>query len=341
MQYKPYPSAISSAPAPGLRITTRNLPAGRSDRRAKPSPERVRFYLESLAADQNPAPEDGATPMVIDRFDSLMSLSGGGKPFVYTNGRSASLHFDVLSVHSEMDIKAPSRLVLGYTQSMMGFLLFHQNPKAIAMIGLGGGSMPKYCHRYLPEASITVLENNAGVIALRNHFHIPPDDERLSIQLADGADFVKCTDRKYDVLVVDGFNLTGQPPQLCSQSFYDDCYAALAVDGIMAVNLIDNEYLSQLYIERMRHSFGGAVIVIPAIESLNRIVFACKGAGLQAPNRILIKRLKKLAAAHTVDLCHVLHTILQQRRLEAAVFLTQESALRSVSAIPNNRQISE
>lgn len=264
--------------------------------------------------------------MVLDRFDSLMSISGGGEPFIYTNGHSASLHFDVLSVHSEMDIKAPYRLVLGYTQAMMGFLLFHQNPKSIAMIGLGGGSMPKYCHRYLPDASIVVLEKNAHVIALRDHFHIPQDDERLSIRCADGSDFVKCADKKYDVLVVDGFDRIGQPPQLCSQEFYDDAYQTLDDDGIMVVNFIDNAYVTQLYIERVRRSFGGAVITIPAIESLNKIVFACKGTSLQTPNQVLIKRLKKIAAAHTVDLCLILQSILRQRRLELAMRHSQAHA---------------
>jgi spermidine synthase len=319
MNYKHCPSAIAATPAMRAHVTARNFLIGQSDRLTRSSPERVRFYLESLLADQDPAPAEGVIPVVLDRFDSLMSISAGGKPFIYTNGHSASLHFDVLSVHSEMDVKAPCRLVLGYTQSMMGFLLFHQNPRTIAMIGLGGGSMPKYCHRYLPDASIVVLENNASVIALRDHFHIPPDDERLSIQLGDGADFVKRACQKYDVLVVDGFNRTGQPAQLCSQAFYDDCYEMLADDGIMVVNLIDNDYVSHLYIERMRRSFDGAVITIPAIDSLNKIVFSCKGASLHTPNQVLIKRLKKIAAAHTVDLCQVLQTILRQRRLESVM----------------------
>ena len=29
----------------------------------------------------------------------------------------------------------------------------------------------------------------------------------------------------------------GQPPQLCSQDFYDDCFRALAPGGVLVVNL--------------------------------------------------------------------------------------------------------
>ena len=36
------------------------------------------------------------------------------------------------------------------------------------MIGLGGGSMLKYLHRHLPEADLTAVEINPGVIELRD-----------------------------------------------------------------------------------------------------------------------------------------------------------------------------
>ena len=44
------------------------------------------------------------------------------------------------------------------------------------MIGLGGGSLAKFCHHYLPETRITVVEINPHVIAMRRHFQVPDDD---------------------------------------------------------------------------------------------------------------------------------------------------------------------
>ena len=41
---------------------------------------------------------------------------------------------------------------------MMGFLLFQPAPARIAMIGLGGGSLAKYCALKLPEADFTAIE---------------------------------------------------------------------------------------------------------------------------------------------------------------------------------------
>lgn len=105
------------------------------------------------------------------------------------------------------------------------------------MIGLGGGSMPKWCYHQLPATEITVIEISPMVISLREQFYIPADDERFRVVCGDGADWVAATEDSPEVLVVDGFDIYGQPPQLCSQGFYEDCYRALACDGVMVVNL--------------------------------------------------------------------------------------------------------
>src|SRR5438128_11851544 len=102
--------------------------------------------------------------MLLERFDQLLSLSDTGKPFIYQKKNSASLHFGICAVQSEMRVDSSDELVLGYTQTMMGFLLFNTDPESIAMIGLGGGSLPKYCYRYLPQASIVVVWEDPDVI---------------------------------------------------------------------------------------------------------------------------------------------------------------------------------
>ena len=83
-----------------------------------------------------------------------------GKPYLTERDGILALHFNDLSVQSEMSIDMPDELVIGYTRAMMSFLLFEPSPKRIAMIGLGGGSLAKYCYRYLPRTEITVVEIN-------------------------------------------------------------------------------------------------------------------------------------------------------------------------------------
>ena len=82
-----------------------------------------------------------------------------------------------------MQTQDPHALDLQYTRTMTGFLSFKPKPRHIGMIGLGGGSLAKFCHRYLPSARIEIVEINPHVLALRDEFWIPPDDARLTIRL--------------------------------------------------------------------------------------------------------------------------------------------------------------
>ncbi len=174
-----------------------------------------------------------------------------------------------------MDTRKPDRLVLGYTRTLMDFLRFHPSPRHIGMIGLGGGSLVKHCYRSLPEARISVAEISAEVIAFRDRFLIPADDSRFGVFCEDGADFVKRNPGGFDVLIVDGFDSAGQPPQLSSAEFYDDCYRALTSDGVMAANVCEGR--TSVLIDRLRRSFRKRILVVGGEESDNAIVFAAKG----------------------------------------------------------------
>ena len=201
-------------------------------------------------------------------------------PYISDIGDIRSLHFDWHSMQSEMNVLDPIELTIDYTRMMMGFLLFDPDPRRIEMIGLGGGSLAKLCHHLLPETDITVVEINPRIIALRDEFHIPPDDDRFRILAGDGAEFVAQGGSRPDVLLIDGFDEFGQPPQLCSAEFYDQCYRRLAPGGMMIVNLWGGGHLNRRYAERIAQSFNGAARSVPTEAGVNQAVFARKGARL-------------------------------------------------------------
>jgi spermidine synthase len=223
-------------------------------------------------------------------------------PFVYRRPDTLSLHFDYTAIQSEMRCDAPDELVLGYTRTMMGFLLFNPNPKRIAMIGLGGGSIAKYCYARLPDACIAVAEINPQVIALRDDFCVPQDDERFQVLCQDGADFVHHASGPFDVLIVDGYGPAGPAPQLCTQRFYDECYRKLAPGGVMAVNLAFFNESHAGSIARIRRSFANAVVVVESEDPGNRIVFATRGEVLGLPDKALRAGLGRLEKQHAVNL---------------------------------------
>ncbi len=203
-------------------------------------------------------------------------------PFIYEEKDSKSLHFSINQLQSKMTISQPDELAVDYTKTMMGFLVLNRQPRHIVMIGLGGGSLAKYCYRHLPESNITVVEINSHVIALRKEFLIPDDDERFRVIEADGANFIRDAEPDVDVLLVDGYDHQGQPPDLCSQRFYDNCKLALADQGIMAVNLHDDHPLYEVFIDRMNRSFDSNTVEVAANQEGNVIVFARKNATISA-----------------------------------------------------------
>lgn len=199
------------------------------------------------------------------------------KPYIFESLQCKALHFSIGEVQSRMQIQDPNALDLEYTRIMMGFLLFKPAPLSIAMIGLGGGSLAKFCYRHLRQARIHVVEINPHVIALRDEFHIPPDDDRFTVVHGDGAQFVRLSATRPDVLMVDGFDPDGLPSRLCSQRFYDDCADMLQPEGILVANLHFGHVSYGKHLERIRRSFNDVVLVLDDGELSNSIVFARKG----------------------------------------------------------------
>lgn len=199
------------------------------------------------------------------------------KPYVSLSLTTKTLHFSMSELQSRMDVRQPDALELEYTRLMMGFLLWGLAPRELAMVGLGGGSLAKFCHRQLPRARLCVAEINPHVLALRDDFAIPPDSARFQIDLADGAAWLRHLAHRPEVLLIDGFDYDGQPQALSTQRFYDDCFEALADGGRLVVNLHAGHTRFGQLLERIRRSFSGSVLAVPDSEGSNTIVFGLKG----------------------------------------------------------------
>ncbi len=215
---------------------------------------------------------------LFDDYDAAPATGHTSAPFVCERKGTLSLHFDTAGVQSLMDVKNPDSLMLGYTRTMMQFRDFIEDPRHIGMVGLGGGSLQKYCYRHIPSARISVAEISPEVIALRDRFRIPSDNERFQVLCENGVEFVRRNADEFDVLLIDGFDGTGQPPELCSQEFYEHCSKALTQKGILVVNICDSA--SSILIARLRRTFPKRVLIVDGENSTNTIAFASKETSL-------------------------------------------------------------
>jgi spermidine synthase len=61
------------------------------------------------------------------------------------------LHFGTEWVQGAMRIRKPDWPELEYAQQMMAWMLFIEQPRAIAQLGLGAATLTKFCYRQFPK----------------------------------------------------------------------------------------------------------------------------------------------------------------------------------------------
>ncbi len=190
------------------------------------------------------------------------------------------LHFSIDWVQGAMRIQRPNALELAYTREMMAGLLLRQAPwpKTALLIGLGAGSLAKFIYHKLPNTQITVVEIDPQVETIaRLHFKLPDDPMRLRIIIADGAQYMLEDGKKFDTILVDGFDKSGRAGVLDTLPFYQACRARLTESGLLAVNLLGLSRGFKASAERIATAFDGRSLVFPSCSSGNTIAFATDG----------------------------------------------------------------
>jgi spermidine synthase len=186
--------------------------------------------------------------------------------------------------------------VTAYAQKMMAFLLFNRSPRHILLIGLGGGSLVKFCHRHLPDTRLTVVEVDAEVIGLREWFHVPPDDDRLRVVLGDGADYVSRVDWTADVLLIDAFDSAGVAPSLATAEFYEQAFRRLGPNGVFVMNLSGERARYVAHVEQIRDACPGRILLVPVACDGNVLIFAFGDSAGRQPFESMEARAEDLQA---------------------------------------------
>jgi len=207
------------------------------------------------------------------------------------------LHFGTEWIQGAMRMARPDQLVLTYTQQMMAWLLFADPPGeddgVIGLLGLGAGSLARFCLRHT-ESAIHAVEWNPQVSNVcRTFFRLPPN-ERLTISHDDAARWV--ADPRHagrcPVLMVDLYDAQASGPVRDSTEFYRDCRrvlggvsgsasgSVLEKPGVLSVNLFGHHESFPRNIANLTEAFDGRLLTLPDIDEGNRIVLAFSGPAL-------------------------------------------------------------
>jgi spermidine synthase len=215
------------------------------------------------------------------------------------------LHFGSPWVQGAMRIARPYALELEYTRDLMVPLLFHGEdwPASVLQVGLGTASITKFLYRHRPDARMTVIEiSETVVMAAYQYFRLPEPSQRLHVEVGDGYNYVAGTTRKFDLVVVDGFDEKGRAGMLDTESFYANCHARLSRRGVLAVNLVTRTRGVRPSVDRMRDAFGERVLVLPPSEAGNIVALAATGHEIDETWEELRMRNERLRAATGLNL---------------------------------------
>jgi len=192
------------------------------------------------------------------------------------------LHLGSEWIQGSMLVDAPTVLVHEYIQRMMAWLLFIDpstvGQRQAVQLGLGAGSLTKFCHKVLRMKKTTAIELNPQVLhACRGWFNLPADNARMQVVLADAAQEIRQPQwaGSVDALQVDLYDEEAAAPVLDSPDFYADCRAMLTEEGCMTVNLFGRVSSFQGSVDRIAEAFGhDAVWAFKATREGNTVVMA-------------------------------------------------------------------
>lgn len=248
------------------------------------------------------------------------------RPFIIDDGETRQLLFSLDFIQSAMRIDDPFALEFAYTRKMMAFVLFVSSPRHVLMVGLGGGSLAKFCHRHLPRARLTVVEIDPDVIALRESFGVP-DDKRLAIVQADAAVYLPAAEGDTDVLLLDGFDSKGIAPAFLSRGFYRAGRNRLRPGGMAVANFAGPRKYWSRHLALLNEAFEGRVQVGTVPGGDNHIAFAFADAGFPLDWQVLEKRAGRLAERFPLDFSAIMDSLREGAELRWAKAAAAKASL--------------
>jgi spermidine synthase len=216
------------------------------------------------------------------------------------------LHFGSDWVQGAMRIARPWSLELAYTREMMAGLLLRDAPhwpRSALLVGLGAGSLAKFIYRNFPDCRSTVVEINPQVELI-----------------GDGADYMLAGERRFDYILVDGFDADARAGALDTLPFYQACRARLSDHSLFCVNLLGRNKGFAGSVERIQAAFDGRTAVFPSCDSGNTIAFATAGDPVEITLEAMRENALRLKKASGLDLLPTVSRLQLAHPLPGGVF---------------------
>ncbi len=209
----------------------------------------------------------------------------------------------------------PDDLPLRYAQVMTIAAIYPETARKILMLGLGGGSISTYLGRFMPEAAITTVEIDPGVITAAKTYFGLRETERMRYRAGDGRVFLSRNDELYDLILLDAYRGGYVPFHLLTREFYTLVKQRLTPGGAAAFNVHDGSKLYASTVKTLGEVFA-ALDLYPS--GVGEVIAVASASPLDS--RTLERRAATLQERHgfRFPLPQILRRRLEQPRLQAA-----------------------
>ena len=188
-----------------------------------------------------------------------------------------SLHFGSSARQSTMFHHDHDALALVYTRCMMTCLLFGAEPRTALLLGLGGGSLPKFLRRHFPGCQLDGGELRPMVVELaRRYFHFE-EHSCTNVHITDAGRYLeKELPASLDLILVDIHNADGMAQAVGEPGFFAACHRLLRGRGTLVINLFsgDREGFFRRVTQGLEEVFEEQVLYLPVARKRNCIALA-------------------------------------------------------------------
>ena len=117
------------------------------------------------------------------------------------------------------------------------FAALERKPERVAMLGTAAGTTARAYARFLPDTTIDAVEIDGELLDIGRRYFDLEDRPQLNTIAEDARPFLRRTDPRYDVIMVDAYRQPYIPFYLTTKEFFELARERLAPGGVVAINV--------------------------------------------------------------------------------------------------------
>ena len=155
----------------------------------------------------------------------------------------------------QVNLADPDDLPVLYARAITIATMYPQDVKRVLILGLGGGAIPTYLGRFLPDATIDTVELDPGVIDVAKKYFGIRETSKVRFIENDGRVFLNRNKETYDLIIVDAFTGSYIPFHLMTKEFYRLVRDRLSPGGVAAFNILPGTKLYDSSLSTFKDAF--------------------------------------------------------------------------------------